>query len=43
MNLFETIDQEIKKAMMAKDRIKLETLRSVKTAFMETTTAKYNC
>lgn len=40
MNLFETIDQEIKAAMMAKNKIKLETLRSVKTAFMETTTAK---
>ena len=40
MNLYETIDQEIKKAMMAKDKVRLETLRSVKTAFMETTTAK---
>ena len=40
MNLYETIDQEIKAAMMAKDKVKLETLRSVKTAFMESTTAK---
>ncbi|HUI32239.1 MAG: GatB/YqeY domain-containing protein [Dysgonamonadaceae bacterium] len=40
MNLFETIDQEIKTAMMAKDKIRLETLRSVKTAFMESTKAK---
>ena len=40
MNLFETIDQEIKMAMLAKDKVKLETLRSVKTAFMESTTAK---
>ena len=40
MNLFESIDQEIKAAMLAKNRIKLETLRSIKTAFMETTTAK---
>ena len=40
MNLYTTIDQEIKTAMMAKDKIKLETLRSIKTAFMETTTAK---
>lgn len=40
MNLFETIDQEIKTAMIAKDKVKLETLRSIKTAFMETTTAK---
>ena len=40
MNLYETIDQEIKAAMMAKDKVKLETLRSAKTAFMESTTAK---
>ena len=40
MNLFETIDQEIKAAMLAKDKLRLETLRSAKTAFMETTTAK---
>lgn len=40
MSLYKTIDQEIKKAMMAKDKVQLETLRSVKTAFMESTTAK---
>lgn len=40
MNLFETIDQEIKSAMLAKDKVRLETLRSVKTAFMESTKAK---
>lgn len=40
MNLYETIDKEIMKAMKAKDRVRLETLRSVKTAFMEATTAK---
>ncbi len=40
MNLFETIDQEIKSAMLAKDKLRLETLRSIKTAFMETTKAK---
>ena len=40
MNLYNTIDKEIKAAMMAKDKVKLETLRSVKTAFMESTTAK---
>lgn len=40
MNLFETIDQEIKSAMLAKEKVKLETLRSVKTAFMESTKAK---
>ena len=40
MNLYEILDQEIKKAMMAKDKVRLEVLRSAKTAFMETTTAK---
>lgn len=40
MNLFKTIDQEIKAAMLAKDKVRLDTLRSVKTAFMEVTTAK---
>ena len=40
MNLFKTIDKEIMEAMKAKDRVRLETLRSVKTAFMESTTAK---
>lgn len=40
MSLYKTIDQEIKKAMMAKDKVQLETLRSVKTAFMESITAK---
>ena len=40
MNLFKTIDQEIKAAMLAKDKVRLETLRSAKTAFMEVTTAK---
>lgn len=40
MNLYEIIDQEIKSAMMAKDKIRLEVLRSAKTAFMESTTAK---
>lgn len=40
MNLFETIDKEIKSAMLAKDKVRLETLRSIKTAFMENTKAK---
>ena len=40
MNLYETIDQEIKAAMLAKDKIRLETLRSAKAAFIEATTAK---
>ena len=40
MNLFETIDKEIKMAMLAKDKIRLETLRSVKSAFLESVKAK---
>lgn len=40
MNLSTIIDQEIKTAMLAKDRIKLDTLRSIKTVFMESMTAK---
>ena len=40
MNLYEIIDQEIKKAMIAKDKLRLEVLRSAKTAFKESTTAK---
>lgn len=40
MNLYKNIDQEIKKAILNKDRIALDTLRSIKTAFMEATTAK---
>lgn len=40
MNLYKTINQEIKSAMLAKDKVRLETLRSAKTAFMEVTTAK---
>lgn len=40
MNLYEIIDQEIKVAMMAKNKVKLETLRSVKSAFLEELKAK---
>ena len=40
MNLYETIDKEIKSAMLAKDKIRLETLRSAKAEFIENTTAK---
>lgn len=40
MNLYKTIDKEIMEAMKAKDKVRLETLRGVKTAFMESTTAK---
>ncbi|MGC9151701.1 MAG: GatB/YqeY domain-containing protein [Microbacter sp.] len=40
MNLFETISEEIKKAMLAKDKIRLEALRGVKKEFLEAKTAK---
>ena len=40
MNLFDTIDQEIKSAMLGKEKIKLETLRSIKTSLLEATKAK---
>ena len=34
MNLFDTISEDIKKAMLAKEKEKLEALRSVKAAFL---------
>lgn len=40
MNLFDTISEEIKKAMLAKDKVRLEALRSVKKEFIEAKTAK---
>lgn len=40
MSLFETINQEIKSAMLAKDKLKLETLRGIKKEFLEAKTAK---
>lgn len=40
MNLFDTIGEEIKKAMLAKDKVRLEALRSVKKEFIEAKTAK---
>ena len=40
MSLFETISNDIKSAMMAKDRVKLEALRGVKKEFIEAKTAK---
>ena len=40
MNLFDTISDEIKKAMLAKDKVRLEALRGVKKEFLEAKTAK---
>ncbi len=40
MTLFDTITEEIKKAMLAKDRVRLDTLRGVKKEFIEAKTAK---
>ena len=38
MNLFDTVSEDLKKAMKAKDRIALQTLRNVKKAFIEANT-----
>ena len=40
MNLFDQISNDIKSAMIAKDKIKLEALRGVKKEFIEAKTAK---
>ena len=40
MTLFDTISEDIKKAMLAKDRVRLDALRSVKKEFIEAKTAK---
>ena len=40
MKLYEIIDSEIKKAMLAKDRTRLDVLRAVKKEFIEARTAK---
>lgn len=40
MGLFETISEEIKKAMLAKDKVRLDALRGVKKEFLEAKTAK---
>lgn len=40
MDLFDTISEDIKKAMLAKDRVRLETLRGIKKEFLEAKTAK---
>lgn len=40
MSLFDTISNDIKNAMLAKDKVKLEALRGVKKEFIEAKTAK---
>ncbi|MDR0833427.1 MAG: GatB/YqeY domain-containing protein [Candidatus Symbiothrix sp.] len=40
MNLFDTVSNDIKTAMLAKDKLKLEALRGVKKEFLEAKTAK---
>ena len=40
MSQFDTISNDIKSAMLAKDRVKLEALRGVKKEFIEAKTAK---
>ena len=39
MDLFDVISNDIKEAMKAKDKVKLETLRNVKKFFLEAKTA----
>ncbi|NMB49639.1 MAG: GatB/YqeY domain-containing protein [Bacteroidales bacterium] len=40
MNLFDTISEEIKKAMLAQDKVRLEALRGIKKEFLEARAAK---
>ena len=40
MNLYDQISEDIKKAMLAKDKVRLEALRGVKKEFIEAKTAK---
>lgn len=40
MNLFDQVSSDIKTAMIAKDKIRLETLRGIKKEFLEAKTAK---
>lgn len=39
MNLFDTISEDIKKAMLARQKVRLETLRGIKKEFLEAKTA----
>jgi hypothetical protein len=40
MNLFDTVSDDIKKAMLARDKVRLEALRGIKKEFLEAKTAK---
>lgn len=40
MNLFDKISEDIKKAMLARDKVRLEALRGIKKEFLEAKTAK---
>lgn len=40
MNLFDRISEDIKKAMLAKDKVALDALRGIKKEFLEAKTAK---
>ena len=40
MNLFDQISSDIKAAMLAKDKVRMETLRGIKKEFLEAKTAK---
>lgn len=40
MNLFDQISEDIKKAMLARERVRLEALRGIKKEFLEAKTAK---
>lgn len=40
MDLFEKVSEDIKKAMLAKEKIRLEALRGIKKEFLEAKTAK---
>lgn len=40
MNLFEQVSEDIKKAMLAKDKVALDALRGIKKEFLEAKTAK---
>ena len=41
MTLFDQISEDIKAAMKARDKVRLETLRNIKTVFLEETAATY--
>lgn len=40
MNLFDQVSEDIKKAMLARDKVRLEALRGIKKEFLEARTAK---